>query len=178
MRRKFIAKNKKNFSFFTKIFLFIILGVFVLSKILSFKLFENNTNFIMHIMENSNHLIETELSYNDKINDFTMLLMDSDVKNPVTIFQNKYIYEEKNVDYQFDGFFKNISKKINNINITNMVAQTKLPKVYIYNTHQTEEYVNDNFYNLTPTVYTAAELLKDKLEQKGITTIVENGNVT
>lgn len=51
------------------------------------------------------------------------------------------------------------------------------PKVYIYNTHQTEEYKTLEPYNLTPTVLTAAYVLKDKLNTLGINAIVEESNM-
>ena len=47
------------------------------------------------------------------------------------------------------------------------------PKVYIYNTHQTEEYKTIENYNLTPTVHTAAYILKDLLKEEGIIAVVE-----
>ena len=46
--------------------------------------------------------------------------------------------------------------------------------VYIYNTHQTEEYAMLENYNLTPTVHTASYILKDKLKEIGIESIVES----
>lgn len=55
---------------------------------------------------------------------------------------------------------------------------TKLPiRVYIYNTHQTEEYATIENYNLTPTVLTAAFILKEKLEDLGIGTYVEESDL-
>jgi len=50
------------------------------------------------------------------------------------------------------------------------------PRIYIYNTHQTEEYRTLENYNLTPTVLTAALILKDKLNDYGIESIVETSD--
>ena len=47
-------------------------------------------------------------------------------------------------------------------------------KIYIYNTHQTEEYRTIENYNLTPTVHTASYILKDMLRDYGIGAIVED----
>lgn len=134
-------------------------------------------------MEESNHLIETELSYGDKINDAVVLLTDSNIKKPVSLFQNNYIYEkidENVVSYDIDSFFYDISNYLKNINVSGMVVNDNMPRVYIYNTHQTEEYVIDNYdvHNLEPNVLTAAYMLESSLEQKGINTIVETGNIT
>lgn len=49
------------------------------------------------------------------------------------------------------------------------------PKVYIYNTHDEENYSNEGFeiYNITPTVKLASYILQDELNNLGINTIVE-----
>ena len=49
------------------------------------------------------------------------------------------------------------------------------PKVYIYNTHDEENYSNEGFeiYNITPTVKLASYMLQDELNNLGINTIVE-----
>ncbi len=51
------------------------------------------------------------------------------------------------------------------------------PLVYIYNTHQTEEYKTIENYNLTPTVLTASYILKDKLNDYNIGSIVESSDL-
>ena len=54
------------------------------------------------------------------------------------------------------------------------------PIVYIYNSHQLENYDNSNYetYNITPNVMMASYILKEKLNNLGIPTIVEEGNIT
>ena len=49
--------------------------------------------------------------------------------------------------------------------------------IYVYNTHQTEEYKTIENYNLTPTVYTAAYILKDMLKEYNIDVVVEDKNM-
>ena len=53
------------------------------------------------------------------------------------------------------------------------------PLIYIYNTHQTEEYqsVNTNEYNVTPTVLHASIILQNKLSDLGIQAIVEKNDI-
>lgn len=51
--------------------------------------------------------------------------------------------------------------------------EINLPRIYIYNTHQTEEYATLENYNLTPTVLTASYILKDFLKENGVLSIVE-----
>ena len=195
MRRKFIAKNRKNLFLVMKTFIFLLLVIFILSKIMSFQLFTTNTNFIEHIMESSNHLIEINMTYNDRLNDINTLLTNINIKKPTTLFENSLIYldKENNVDVSsknleinynstvilkkmlgtFNSFTKPVDNSISSISVSS-------PLVYIYNTHQTEEYVAQDLdiYGLNPTVFTASYLLKENLEAKGIKTIVEEGNIS
>jgi len=50
------------------------------------------------------------------------------------------------------------------------------PKIYIFNSHQTEEY-KSNIYNITPTVVTASNILHNELEELGVSSIVESKDV-
>lgn len=61
-----------------------------------------------------------------------------------------------------------------------IISEESKPIVYIFNTHQQEEYANENNleYNTSPTVMTASYMLQEKLKAKGITSIVEESNVT
>ncbi|MBR1413877.1 MAG: stage II sporulation protein P [Bacilli bacterium] len=54
------------------------------------------------------------------------------------------------------------------------------PIVYIYNSHQTEAYDKTNLeaYNITPTVMMASYILRERLNDLGIPSIVETGNIT
>ena len=52
----------------------------------------------------------------------------------------------------------------------------QVPTVYFYNTHQTEEY-KSNAYNITPTVVTVSEILKEELLEDDIYSIVENNSI-
>ena len=55
----------------------------------------------------------------------------------------------------------------------------KEPILYIYNTHQSEEYKSESLanYNITPTVYMLANIIKKELDNNGIYTIVEDENI-
>lgn len=52
-----------------------------------------------------------------------------------------------------------------------------LPLIYIFNTHETEEYAG-SIYNITPTVKTVSDILKDELDSLGISSISEVKSVT
>ena len=57
--------------------------------------------------------------------------------------------------------------------------ENKIHQIYIYNTHQTEEYDAGSLtnYNIDLTVYTASNILKSKLEAYNIDAYVEEKNV-
>lgn len=186
MRRRFVAKNRKSISIMLKFFIIFIIVIFVLLKIMSFKLFDTNINFVSYIMESSNHLISTDLSYSKKLSDLSTLLTNIDIKRPNTLFKNNLIYENndlpKDIDDVYDTlpFFQRLIQGFNGITEPVVNLKNNLPRVYIYNTHQTEEYIleNDAIHNLTPNVYEAANVLKELLNQRGINAIVEDGNIS
>ncbi len=61
-------------------------------------------------------------------------------------------------------------------NIKQTKSEKQLPTVYIFNTHQKEEYAK-NAYNITPTVVTVSNILKDELHELGINSLVETKDV-
>lgn len=55
-------------------------------------------------------------------------------------------------------------------------GSSKLVKVYIYNTHQTEEYAS-NVYGITPSVRTVSDILYSELKSNGISSLVEKRDI-
>jgi len=87
-------------------------------------------------------------------------------------------------NYQIDSSYFNKSSDILNINKIDTIAKEKTsntnsPIVYIYNTHDEEWYQkeNNNEYNITPTVKMATYYLQEKLNNLGISTIIEKRNI-
>lgn len=68
---------------------------------------------------------------------------------------------------------KKLIKKEEVNNKTNIALD---PIVYIYNTHETEEY-KSSFYNITPTVKTVSNIMKDELLKLNINSIIETKSV-
>ena len=58
--------------------------------------------------------------------------------------------------------------------------EVKKPIIYLYNTHQLEDYSNSNvnIYNASPNVLMASYILKEKLNDLNIPTIVEETDIT
>ena len=59
------------------------------------------------------------------------------------------------------------------------ISITKEPIIYIYNTHQTEEYQPSSFveYSITPTVQMNDYILEEQFEKEGLETLVEEQSI-
>ena len=99
-----------------------------------------------------------------------MDIINFNLKGPESIIENTFatVINEKNI--------KNNSEIKENKD-KNIVKTD--PILYIYNTHQTEEYVSSSLanYNITPTVYMAANILKKELEKYNVYSVVEDENI-
>ena len=116
----------------------------------------------------ANNLFSNSLNYS---NDLDFLdIINFNLKGPESIIENTFatVIDEKNI--------KNNSE-INENEDKNIVKNE--PILYIYNTHQTEEYVSSSLanYNITPTVYMAGNILKQELEKYNVYSVVEDENI-
>jgi len=131
------------------------------SKLLRF-LIENNTNYIR---KNEDKRIVTKvISY----------IANVDLTKPLTLINNNYKAISSDDDLVVDTLPKNnyVEDPYPDVGITS-------PIVYIYNTHQSEEYAlsNSQIYNIKPTVMTLSYILREKLNKNNIPTIVEENDV-
>ena len=177
MKLKQIPKRKK-----AKYFLLIIV-LYLMFAYTFYNSFKNNQKimnqeFINYIITNGNANLKNDYKL-PKVSGKTMnYLLKIDFTNPETLLNQSIIGYEKseeveNIDLEH---LKNISYYIedpNKVDINN-------PIVYIYNSHQLENYNNDNLqiYGITPNVLMASYLLKEKLNTSGISSIVEDTNLT
>ena len=157
-KRKIIIKYK-NIIF---IFLTIMSFFFGIKLFLQIRLFKSNEEFILSMLETPDYHSKNVINY----------IFNVDIKKPVSLIENMLNYKnDENYDYEV---LSTISKHIKN-DINNEVEQ---PRVYIYNSHQLENYSNSNFevYNITPNVMVASYLLKEKLEENNINALVEEAD--
>lgn len=150
--KRFITRKKYNI-YKIKIIIFIV--IFLLSIIFSLKLLNNiNDNTIVNYLL-SNTINTTNINFID--------LMNFNLSKPETILQNTISSVNTLTE------IKPVIKEETN----------KEPILYIYNTHQTEEYLPGNLanYNITPTVYMASNILKKELEKYNIYSVVEDENI-
>lgn len=172
--------KKKQFKY-----LFLIIFIYLIFSYTFYNSFKNNKNisneqFIKFLLNNGNSNFVNDYKFPNIVNKTMSYLLKIDFTNPETLFNESilgYTNKEKTEDeYSNLEQLKEISYYIsdpNKVDIDN-------PIVYIYNSHQLENYNNSSLeiYGITPNVLMASYLLKEKLNQKGISTIVEDTNLT
>ncbi len=173
-------KNKKKKS--SKFIILLLLSYFIFSYTF-YNSFKNNQNianeeFINFLLNNGNANFTNKYELPKVIHKTMNYLLKIDITKPYTLFNENIIgYTEKEQDeYSNLEELKQISYYIedpNKVDIEN-------PIVYIYNSHQLENYNADNLsiYGITPNVLMASYLLKEKLNEVGISSIVEDTNLT
>jgi len=177
MKLRKITKKKKIKYIILVIFIYL---VFAYTFYYSFKNNQSlaNEEFVNFILNNGNANFTNDYKLPKVINKTISYILKIDITNPETLFNENIIgyKEEEKEEYSDLEALKEISYYFsdpNKIDIDN-------PVVYIYNSHQLENYNNDNLaiYGITPNVLMASYLLKEKLNKQGISTIVEDTNLT
>ena len=184
MKLKDTTKKKIRKSFIYIIFIYLMFSItFYFSLKNSNEI--NNTKFINFLLKGGNSHLISDYKLIDIVNSSTKFLFNIDIKNPTSILDNgilvygnneKILEMEHNDDYSNLETLKEVSSYIedpNPIDIEN-------PIIYIYNSHQLENYNSENLdiYGITPNVLMASYLLKEKLNSKGLSTIVETTNMS
>ena len=177
MKLRKISKKKK-FKF-----IFLIITIYLVFAYTFYYSFRNNkkvTNeeFINFLLNNGNSSMLEERKFPIFINKTLNYILKIDITKPITLFNQSIIgYKENEEDNHEDiEKLKQISSYISDPNKIDI----KNPIVYIYNSHQLENYNNENLsiYGITPNVLMASYLLKEKLNSNGIPSIVEDTNIT
>lgn len=161
MKRRFIAR-KKNKYIIMKIIICLLTIYF--SCFLTVKILFKNKISISDEKRINEYLA---IASNNLIGDISILdLMNMNLSSPETFLKLSF------------SNFKKLEPPIiaNDIKVN---SEIKKPLVYIYNTHQQEDYDPGSLkeYNITPTVYMASVMLQKALEKKGIYSVVENANI-
>lgn len=182
MKMHLRKERKKKIKFRYFIYLFIIYLSFSYTYYYSLKSKENisNEKFISFLLKEGN-IDYFKMNYlpeffNSSLNFFLKL----DFSNPSSLLKGVFDYQKSSIslthndDYSNLEELKSISSYIsdpNKVDINN-------PIIYLYNSHQLENYNNANLeiYGITPNVLMASYLLKEKLNNLGLSTIVEDTN--
>lgn len=172
MKKRFKKRKKKINS---SIFLFLIITLLILKLSLNCVQKTNITNsnkeFINKIMYNSTHYKKSEKN-NLFITDAINKLLNVDFSNPLTLLNKMFVDKENNIEENI--FMVSINDEKLNDN-----EKKDIPRIYVYNSHQAEEYSKEGYTqtDITPGVMLATKLFKEKLDYKNINTITENSDL-
>lgn len=161
MKKKIFLKNKSkkrkiNLKFFFFVFIFILFLTMTFNYLLSKNININNKILVNYLLESSNPYINN----NNKVK-----LKKLSVINLLNL--NYYAFKEaKEVS---------VSKTVKE---TKTNIKTTEPLIYLYNTHQTEEYSNSDMpYNINPTVTINNYIMKEVFEKNNFKTLVEERSI-
>ena len=155
--------------------LIILVICFSLYKILDkIRIFKSNEMFIINMLKDTNYY--TKYERKNLISSFVNRIYNLSIKEPLTIIKSS-LYDSNFSDEEYNiEFLSKTTKYIEDPNPSTIIE----PVVYIYNSHQLENYDNSNYeaYNITPNVLMASYMLKEKLNEKLINTIAEDSDIT
>ena len=142
----------------------------------------SNSSFLSFLLSDTNHVIKKEYNSSNIINGVFKLFTNIDITNPVSALDynisssNVKVEKKENDTYDNIGELEKVSKYVENPNPT---VEHSEPLVYLYNSHQLENYSSNNndIYNIEPNVMTTSYMLQEYLEDNGISTIVEEANI-
>ena len=181
MRKKFKARNKINLlKLFFCIFFVLLLFLLFKSFILTTKLASSNEEFLNKLLNDSNHYILYKNVNENPIYSFVKLITKIDIKEPKSILEKSLKYKTNNMNISYTASDDVYSLNSDYIEDTNKDNNIENPIVYIYNTHQLEEYNKTNLeeYNIKPNVLMASYILREYLNRNNIKTVVETADIT
>lgn len=158
MKKRFIAKsNIKN----KKLKIYFLFFMFIMGIYFSYKYLESK-NIELKDKEFINLLIDNSFKYNEA--DFIEKVANKtyEISNPVKLLSKEY------------NKYLDINKPVNPI-----IDEEIKPKIYLYNTHQTEEYQTTELLEFTikPTVMINNYILEDIFNRNGYATLVEERSI-
>ena len=184
MNLKTPKKKKVKVKYF--IYMFIIYIVFAYTFYYTMKNNPKITNeeFINFLLNGGSIKTFEEMSIPKVVNSTVNFFLNIDFTKPTTLLNTSILSQgkveetvvvEHNDDYSNLEELKDISSYIEDPN----PVDVDNPIIYIYNTHQLENYDNKNLdiYGITPNVLMASYILKEKLNKLGLSTIVEDTNM-
>ena len=156
MKKRFYSKKNKKKKGVKRI---ILLLIFVLSLYISYQILDERNKKI-----DQKELVQLLLSPKKETNI---------IKQIISLFIPT---KEETIKTMLDTTYKGLMKEEQTLPIT---KEEKTPLIYIYNSHQTEEYTPSSFveYSVMPTVQMNNYILEEKLEEANYNTIVEEKSI-
>ncbi len=187
MNKKMKLKNTSK-KVIRKSFFYVILIYFVFAITLYYSLKNSdditNAKFINFLMSGGNSHMIKEYKVVDIVSSSVKFLFNIDISNPSTILNSSIIgnSEKKVSELEHKDDYSNLEelKKVSSYIEDPNPVDVNNPIIYIYNSHQLENYDSTglDIYGITPNVLMASYLFKEKLNSRGISTIVETTNLT
>lgn len=164
MKKRFITKRKMKFK--VKIILFMVVGL--LAFLQCFKFLYSRIQKKVSDQTIVNFLLDTNFDKTVNVND--LISLNS------TQFLLKY---SLGIDLPNVMAHDDTEQAIGEYVVDPSPITPSEPLVYIYNSHQTESYSKEVLmaYNLSPTVMLTSYMLREKLNDLGVPTIVETTNI-
>lgn len=166
------TKKKRKFKFRLFVYAFMVFLGYQISfnLIMNIKLANTNDDFIKGLLVDSNYHMLYEKKADNLFNKLFSYFFD--INSPVSILENTFHYKANKVDNT--GFVNNPKKE--EVVSSNQKLE---PLVYIYNSHQSEQYQGKALepYNITPGVMMASYIFQDRLEKLEVGTIVMEDNL-
>ena len=151
----------------------------------------SNEEFINMLVVSGNANILSRYKTSNIVNGTMKFLLNIDFTNPVSIFNTgilKYGYKDSDkvkkktiaISYNDDYSDMNDLKKVSDYIKDPNPKKINKPVIYLYNSHQLENYSNDKLeiYGITPNVQMFSYILREKLDELGIESIVEDANMS
>lgn len=174
MSKKMNLKNKKKKKHIIKKILFImtfLLSLFFTIRLLaSISIKDQQDEFLTYLLENQNIYLEDKRQGFSYFHKMMMKLLNIDLASPLTFL---------NRDYK--GLTSNTVVKLKKNETPKKIESKKEnPTIYIYNTHQTEDYKPTSYleYSVNPNVLMASYILEEQLSKKGHVVLVEEESVS
>ncbi|MBE6147863.1 MAG: hypothetical protein E7168_06050 [Firmicutes bacterium] len=140
----------------------------------------SNEEFVRLLLSESNPNFSYDFSVKKMFWKVVDGILKVDIKKPFSMIKGPYSYEVYK-DYSNNSSDEdNIPTSSDYVSDPYPEKDIENPIVYLYNTHQLEEYVleNKSSYSVTPNVMMLGYVLREKLNKAGIPTIVEENNVS
>lgn len=178
-------KKDKKKNLLKKVKIFFLVFIAMISFVYTIKFLDQvnlqvDDLFLETLVSKSNNLKGEGISSN-----IVNYVIDLEFLNPVNLLKNNYrglVKESPTIDENkevvaTDPVIKEDDDKEDPKDDTD--KNDSSPIVYIFNTHQSEEYASKNLsaHNIKPTVLLASYMLQEKLEKEGINSIVEESDI-
>ena len=186
-KKRFKSKKVKKKKIFKIRYLIYLICIYLISN-LTFSYLKDkkvnidNKEFLKALLYSNNNMVKKNYDSKEVINSVVKLFSNVDISSPITALDSTIASNVVKVDNSHTDNYDNVEElaKISNYIEDPNPIEISSPIVYIYNSHQLENYNPNNIevYNIKPNVMMTSYMLRENLNKANINTIVEEENVT